>query len=124
MTIKLKIVLVVNVSLDNVRSNRHLKEEIQTGISMKEPDISDYSESQLIEALESVDDLKFPRRAEIILTDLLESLGLDKSDLLTRYETDNASMALALMTWIGLDTVNTNQTTHEKILRILRRSNS
>jgi len=85
-----------------------------------EPNFTEYSVPQLFEALESVDDLRFPTQAREILKRILERTALDKTELLSRYETSDLSMPLALVTGVGLDTVTINQNTHDKIIRILK----
>ncbi|MGL1957392.1 MAG: hypothetical protein OCD00_08770 [Colwellia sp.] len=84
--------------------------------------VSNYSVDELFQSLEAIDDIQQPKRALIILKELLTKSGLTSTQVLESFE--NGSVmdligTLPLVSIIASDVVNTNSEVTEKLNRLL-----
>jgi hypothetical protein len=78
-----------------------------------------YSIDELFECLESIDDRKYPDRANEIVDRILAQSQYSKDDLLTLYQEDNLLSMLSLVSVLACDQHHINAQVHEKLKRIM-----
>lgn len=87
-------------------------------------DLSGYSEDELFQTLESIDDIQHPEQALLILKALIAKTGLSQIQLLNSFKNGtllDVAGALPFISPIASDIMNSNLDTVDKLKRLFAR---
>ena len=87
-----------------------------------ELDVLNYSTEELFQSLESVDDIKFPEQALLILKQLLEKSGLTIEQIQDSFKSGSTLELIGTLPFfsaIASDILNSNNAVTEKLNRLL-----
>lgn len=87
---------------------------------MSEPEFSAYTTTELFEALESIDDQKYPQRTREIVELIMHKTQISRDDLIAAYSGNPATAllgAVTLLTGFGIDQSMSDNQVLDKIRR-------